>query len=67
MQSRPNNFLGPIAQMGDCGETYLHAVGSEKNMLIHKKAVNGQFHLLVELDKFTGDFNDALDSPLALE
>jgi len=35
-------------------------------MLIDKEAVDCQFHLLVELDKFTGDFNDALDSPLGI-
>ena len=49
MQSRPNNFLGPIAQIGDFGEAYLCAVGSEKDVLIHNEAVNCQFYLMVEL------------------
>ena len=63
MQCRPNNFLGPIGQMDDCGETNLCAVSSEDDMLVDNKAVNSQFHLLVDLDEFTWDFDDSLDSP----
>ena len=66
MQSHPNNFLGPVAQMSDCGETNLHAVGCKEDMLIDKEAVYCQFHLLVELDKFTRDLDDALSSPLGI-
>ncbi len=41
MQGIPNNFLGPVAQMGDGGEANICAVGSEENMLVDKEAVNG--------------------------
>ena len=67
MQGRPNNFLGPIGQMGDRSETNPCAVSSEEeDMLVDKEAADSQFHLLVDLDEFTWDFDDALDSPLGI-
>ena len=66
MQGRPNNFLGSIGQMGDCCETNPCAVSGEEDMLVDKEAVDSQFHLLVDLDEFTWDFDDALDSPLGI-
>jgi hypothetical protein len=57
---------GPIAQMGDCGEAYLHAVCSEKDMLIHKEAVNCQFYLTVELDQLIRKLDNALNCPLGV-
>ena len=52
MQGRPNNFLGPIGQVGDCGETNPCTVSGEEDMLVDKEAFESQFHLLVDLDEF---------------
>jgi hypothetical protein len=52
--------------MCDRGKTHLGAECREENMPIHKKTVNGKFHILVDLDKLRWDCDNALLHALAL-
>ena len=65
-QSRPNGFLGPVGKMGDRGKAHLGAECREENMPVHKKTVNGKFHILVDLYELRWDLGNALLLTLAL-
>ena len=51
--------------MSDRGEAHPGAEGSKEHMFVHKKTVDGKFHVLVDLDKLRRDFDNALLLALA--
>ena len=52
--------------MGDRGKAHLGAECREENMPVHKKTVNGKFHILVDLYELRWDLGNALLLALAL-
>ncbi len=51
--------------MSDRGEAHPGAEGCKEHMFVHKKTVNGKFHILMDLDKLRRDFDNALLLALA--
>ena len=52
--------------MGDRGKAHVGAECRKKDMPVHKKTVYGKFHILVDLDEFRWDRDNALLLVLAL-